>query len=74
VTTLETVKAWKDEEYRDTLTQTDREKLPAHPAGVMELEAPKLGDWHRFGAVNRHSFFFCTFDGPCLTIKGGHCK
>jgi mersacidin/lichenicidin family type 2 lantibiotic len=44
--TVETVRAWKDEEYRDTLTQAERQRLPAHPAGVIELDPSRLhGGW-----------------------------
>jgi mersacidin/lichenicidin family type 2 lantibiotic len=43
MTTVETVKAWKDEDYRDALTQTEREKLPANPAGVIECGPAALG-------------------------------
>jgi mersacidin/lichenicidin family type 2 lantibiotic len=52
MTTLETVKAWKDEEYRDTLTEAQRQKLPAHPAGVIELEPAQPGGEGPFGPVN----------------------
>ena len=35
--TLEIIKAWKDEEYRDTLTADQRALMPKHPAGDIEL-------------------------------------
>lgn len=31
------IRAWKDPEYRNRLTQAEREQLPAHPAGLVEL-------------------------------------
>jgi len=34
----EIIRAWKDPEYRSTLSVT-----PAHPAGVIELADPDLG-------------------------------
>ncbi len=34
----DTIRAWKDREYRDTLCGTSRAALPAHPAG--EIDAP----------------------------------
>ena len=76
MTTLETVKAWTDEEFRDTLTLSEREKLPAHPAGVIEFKSPRLDDNGRFGPIhvgNHHTVLFCTFSGRC-TLKGGHCR
>ncbi len=33
--TLEVIKAWKDEEYRDSLPQEQRAQLPEHPAGAV---------------------------------------
>ena len=42
--TLEIVKAWKDEEYRDTLTAEQRAQVPAHPSGIIEFGEPELED------------------------------
>ena len=42
--TLEIVKAWKDEEYRDTLTIEQRVQVPEHPSGIIEFEQPELED------------------------------
>lgn len=36
----DTIRAWKDPEYRDTLLGTSRAALPAHPAGEIDT----LGD------------------------------
>jgi mersacidin/lichenicidin family type 2 lantibiotic len=37
------IRAWKDEEYRQSLSAADREMLPQHPAGFMELSDEDLG-------------------------------
>jgi len=34
---LDIVRAWKDEEYFDRLSASERSLLPANPAGVVEL-------------------------------------
>jgi mersacidin/lichenicidin family type 2 lantibiotic len=34
---LDIVRAWKDEEYRNGLSQEELAQLPEHPAGVLEL-------------------------------------
>ena len=34
---IDVVKAWKDPEYRDSLTQDQRDRLPENPAGLVEL-------------------------------------
>lgn len=37
MTKLEIIRAWKDEEYRSSLSESDRALLPQDPAGVVEL-------------------------------------
>lgn len=36
------VRAWKDEEYRLSLSDAERAALPANPAGMIELTAADL--------------------------------
>ncbi len=31
------IRAWKDEEYRNSLSESERAALPAHPAGLVEI-------------------------------------
>ena len=33
----EIIRAWKDEEYRASLSEEERAQLPENPAGVVEL-------------------------------------
>ena len=39
---VDIVRAWKDEEYRASLTQAERALLPAHPAGLIELDDEEM--------------------------------
>ena len=39
---LDIVRAWKDEEYRSSLTEAERAALPENPAGMAELSAADL--------------------------------
>jgi len=39
---VDIVRAWKDEEYRANLTQAERALLPAHPAGLIELDDEEM--------------------------------
>jgi mersacidin/lichenicidin family type 2 lantibiotic len=39
--TLEIVGAWKDEEYRDTLTEEQQAEMPEHPSGAIEFQEPE---------------------------------
>jgi mersacidin/lichenicidin family type 2 lantibiotic len=36
------IRAWKDEEYRLSLSEAERALLPANPAGVVEVSAEDL--------------------------------
>jgi mersacidin/lichenicidin family type 2 lantibiotic len=42
MTKLDIIRAWKDEEYRFSLSESDRALLPADPAGVLELSDQEL--------------------------------
>jgi mersacidin/lichenicidin family type 2 lantibiotic len=37
------IRAWKDEEYRLSLSAAQRASLPDHPAGLVELSDEQLG-------------------------------
>lgn len=39
-----TIKAWKNEDYRLSLSDEERALLPANPAGVVELTDEALDD------------------------------
>ena len=41
--TKDIIRAWKDAGYRQNLSEADRAKLPAHPAGMIELTDADLG-------------------------------
>ena len=42
--TEQIVRAWKDEDYRLSLTEVERSLLPEHPAGIVELPDDMLDD------------------------------
>lgn len=37
------IRAWKDEDFRNSLSEKERELLPDHPAGLVELTDEDLG-------------------------------
>jgi|RhiMetdeSRZDD1v2_1073273.scaffolds.fasta_scaffold91004_3 mersacidin/lichenicidin family type 2 lantibiotic len=39
---IDVIRAWKDEEYRLGLSETERKLLPAHPAGAVEISNDDL--------------------------------
>jgi len=73
--TLEIVKAWKDAEYRDTLTAEQRDAVPEHPSGDIEpvefgqkeessFAAPPIGCGHKTGV----STYICCRHSCLLSI------
>ncbi|MEQ8756242.1 MAG: mersacidin/lichenicidin family type 2 lantibiotic [Coleofasciculus sp. G1-WW12-02] len=34
---IDIIRAWKDEEYRNSLSEEERSQLPENPAGMIEL-------------------------------------
>jgi mersacidin/lichenicidin family type 2 lantibiotic len=49
---IDVVRAWRDEEYRLSLSEAERAELPEHPAGLIELQDADLegaagGQWRR---------------------------
>lgn len=38
MTNFDVIRAWKDEEYRDSLSEAERAQLPEDPAGAIELQ------------------------------------
>jgi mersacidin/lichenicidin family type 2 lantibiotic len=39
---VDIIRAWKDEEYRLSLTEGERALLPRHPAGLIELDDEQM--------------------------------
>jgi mersacidin/lichenicidin family type 2 lantibiotic len=42
VAKVDTIRAWKDEEYRASLTDAERALLPPNPAGLIELDDEQM--------------------------------
>ncbi len=58
---LDIVRAWKDEDYRLSLSEAERAQLPENPAGMIELSDTDLSE------VNGGTT--ATGDVCCLTIS-----
>jgi mersacidin/lichenicidin family type 2 lantibiotic len=63
------IRAWKDEEYRRSLSEAESEIMPPNPAGVTELSDDQLkkaagGTFSQFGCT----VFFC----PSWTCRPVH--
>lgn len=57
------IRAWKDENYRKTLSATEQAQLPAHPSGMIELSDAELGAVS--GGLLQNSWSSC----PSLHIR-----
>jgi mersacidin/lichenicidin family type 2 lantibiotic len=66
---LNIVRAWKDPEYRRSLSEAERALLPEHPAGVIELTDADLDQV--LGGVGSHGCHMTpplTVAPPCLQV------
>lgn len=63
---LDIIRAWKDEEYRLTLSEAEQLQLPANPAGVVELlDASLRAPVDRQTARTASGLGFCTTSMQC---------
>ena len=49
------IRAWKDEDYRRSLTEAERALLPKHPAGLIELSGAEMDRINGGGGEFTHS-------------------
>jgi mersacidin/lichenicidin family type 2 lantibiotic len=63
MSTLDVIRAWKDEEYRASLSDAQRAMLPEHPAGLIDLSEADLDQVG--GANNPYTVTVCTYDYMC---------
>lgn len=71
MTTHQIVQAWKDPAYRSSLTEAQREELPAHPSGVNIKELDETDLQYILGAAAPPSILkvscghWCTLTTEC---------
>jgi mersacidin/lichenicidin family type 2 lantibiotic len=63
---IDVIRAWRDEEYRDSLTAEERASLPANPAGIATVDDSALRSVS--GSVRTTATFpdCTTFVGSCV--------
>ena len=64
-----TIKAWKDPEYRAGLTEAEKSQIPPHPAGIIEIE-PETAEKTMGGKMTKG--FICRGAGGIT--KGVACR
>jgi mersacidin/lichenicidin family type 2 lantibiotic len=63
---IDVIRAWRDEEYRNSLTPEERASLPANPAGLATVDDSALRSLSG-GAWTTTVFEDCTtFVGSCV--------
>ncbi len=67
---FEIVRSWKDEEYRQTLSDEERAALLENPVGLYELSDAEMGAVAGGAALPDRTHYFlsigcCTFDIIC---------
>jgi mersacidin/lichenicidin family type 2 lantibiotic len=62
------IRAWKDADYRQSLSEDEQALLPEHPAGVIELHAGDLEQVTR--AADQQELVFGSFNPHCPTSHG----
>ena len=65
---LDVIRAWKDEEYFSSLSETERVLLPQNPAGFVELSDEELGGAQGGVIGSCHSCFTCMTIDCDITI------
>ena len=60
---IDVIRAWKEPEYREGLSEAERAALPANPAGMVELADEELA-----GATG--GVALVGAGGPCNTLVG----
>ena len=63
------IRAWKDEEYRSGLSESELSLLPAHPAGVIELDGAEL---ESVAGAEEYTYWFWT-RGCCPNLFSALC-
>ena len=56
---IDIIRAWKDEEYRNSLSEGQRSQLPENPAGMIELSDEDMGSVVGGGSVAEKGSKWC---------------
>jgi mersacidin/lichenicidin family type 2 lantibiotic len=73
---IDIIRAWKDEEYRNSLSEEQRSQLPENPAGMVELpdaDMERIAGGVEIKNTENPVFGVCirTVTAGCACIVGG---
>jgi mersacidin/lichenicidin family type 2 lantibiotic len=62
------IRAWKDKEFRNSLSEAEQAALPAHPSGITELDMPALDNVAAAYAPGPTACV-CTSGAECFSLS-----
>jgi mersacidin/lichenicidin family type 2 lantibiotic len=65
----EIIRAWKDAEYRESLSRGQRAQLPEHPAGMIELSDDELNLAAGAGGEDSSMLYTCVITAICCRVQ-----
>jgi mersacidin/lichenicidin family type 2 lantibiotic len=79
------IRAWKDEEYRSALGETESALLPENPAGIVDISDESLGKvggytvtiqctGNTWGEICTEFYASLALGGTCRNLTTGCCK
>lgn len=70
---VDVVRAWRDEEYRDSLTEEERANLPENPAGLADVSDSVLRSVAGGCGTYKYSDACMTIFDGCSTLRSDSC-
>ncbi len=71
---LDIIRAWKDKNYRNSLSAEQQSSLPEHPAGEIELTSDELGDVEGGSTWTVGVSIAITLNWCYSFVSGGTCR
>lgn len=65
---IDIIRAWKDEEYRNSLSEEQRSQLPENPAGMIELSDEDMGSVVG-GRLDAEASWVCCGKGSTIIVN-----
>ena len=60
------IRAWKDEQYRSSLTEAERQTMPEHPSGIVQLSEFEMEAVDGQTGFTLYTTWTVTFDYVCF--------
>lgn len=65
ISDIDVVRAWKDEEYRSSLTEAQRAQIPDNPAGLVDLTDEEINGIEGGLSIKLSGGRVCTVTAEC---------